>query len=116
MNPELKAAIKFAFWGAVGGAILTIVIGFQWGGWTTSSTTQKLTSDAVVESEATICAARFMTQPNHDAALAKFNKVDSWSRSDLIDKEGWDKMPGQAKASPEVAAACTARLNGIAKN
>lgn len=116
MKPEIKGVIKPALWGAVCGAIITMVIGFYWGGWTTSSTTQKLTSDAVVESEATICAARFMTQPNHDAALAKFSKVDSWSRSDLIGKEGWDKMPGQTKASPEVAAACTERLNSIAKN
>jgi hypothetical protein len=57
-----------------------------------------------------------MAQPNHAAALAQFNKVDSWSRSEFIDKGGWDKMPGQEKASDEVAQACTERLNGLAKN
>ncbi|MFI5400755.1 MAG: hypothetical protein ACHQZQ_06875 [SAR324 cluster bacterium] len=116
MKPEITAAIKPALWGAVGGAIIAIVIGFYWGGWTLSSTTQKDVKDAVVRSEAAICFARFVAQPKHEDALAKFNKIDTWSRSDFIVKGGWDKMPGQAAASPDVAQACTDLLNGIPKN
>jgi len=116
MKPETKGAIKFALWGAVGGAVITMVIGFHWGGWTLSSTTDKIARDAVLQNEAAICAAEFMTQPKHDAAIAKFNKIDTWSRSDFIDKGGWDKMPGQTTASPDVAQACTERLDGMAKS
>ena len=116
MKQELIKALKIGFWGAVVGAALTMVIGFRWGGWTTSSTTQKMANDAVLQTEAAMCAARFMAQPDHAAELAKFNKTDSWSRSDFIDKGGWDKLPGEEKSAQDIAQACTDRLNALAKN
>ncbi|HUJ76520.1 MAG TPA: hypothetical protein VL359_16785 [bacterium] len=115
MKPETTSKIKSSLWGAVAGAIIAMVIGFTWGGWTTSGTTTKLAEDAVLKSEATICAAQFMRQPNHVAKLAALEKVESWKRGDIISAGGWDKMPGQAQASPDVAQACNDRLQGVDK-
>src|SRR5579863_1669676 len=103
MKAELMKGLKFGFWGAVVGAAATMVIGFNWGGWDTGGTVHKLTDQAVLNEQAGICAAQFLHQADHASEMAKFTKTDSWSRSDFIGKGGWDKMPGQDKATPNVA-------------
>jgi hypothetical protein len=37
----IPAQIKPAAWGAVGGAIAAMIIGFVWGGWVTGGTSEK---------------------------------------------------------------------------
>jgi len=106
MKPETAGKVKFGVWGLVVGAIIAMIIGFAWGGWTTSSTTQKMSEEAVLASQAAICVAQFMKQPNHQEKLKELEKLDSWNRADFIEKGGWDKMPGQEKAGYAVARAC----------
>jgi len=106
MKPETAGKVKFGVWGLVVGAIIAMIIGFAWGGWTTSSTTQKMSEEAVLASQAAICVAQFMKQPNHQEKLKELEKLDSWNRADFIEKGGWDKMPGQDKAGYAVARAC----------
>jgi len=83
-----------------------MIIGFAWGGWTTSGTTQTMTKEAVLASQAAICVAQFVKQPNHEAKLKELEAVSSWQRAEVIEKGGWDKMPGQEKAGYAVARAC----------
>ena len=56
-----KTKITFGVWGLILGAIVAMIIGFKWGGWTTSGTTEEMTEDAVsvsqVASQAAICVA-----------------------------------------------------------
>ncbi len=106
MKPELKGKAKFGVWGLIIGAIVVMTIGFAWGGWITQSTAQKMTDEAVLASQAAICVAQFMKEPNHEAKLKEIEKVDSWKRSEFVEKGGWDKMPGQQKAGSLVAQAC----------
>ena len=106
MKPEMKGKAKFGVWGLIVGAIVVMTIGFAWGGWTTQGTAQKMTDEAVLASQAAICVAQFMKEPNHEAKLKEIEKVDSWKRSEFIEKGGWDKMPGQEKAGSLVAQAC----------
>jgi hypothetical protein len=40
MSPETDAKVRYGFWGFAVGAGVAMTIGFGWGGWTTSSTTQ----------------------------------------------------------------------------
>ena len=47
-----------------------------------------------------------MKQPNHEKKLKELGEVSSWQRAEVIEKGGWDKMPGQAKAGYAVARAC----------
>jgi hypothetical protein len=35
---KVKEMIKPLLWGAIGGAILTMIIGFAWGGWVAGGT------------------------------------------------------------------------------
>ena len=106
MKPETAAKVKYGVWGLLGGAVIAMIIGFAWGGWTTSGTTRTMTSEAVLASQAAICVAQFMKQPNHEEKLKTLETVNSWERAAAITKEGWDKMPGQKEADDTVARAC----------
>jgi hypothetical protein len=106
MKPENKAKVKYGVWGLICGAVIAMIIGFAWGGWTTRGGAQKKTDAALLATRAAICVAQFMKQPNHKEKLKELGKLDSWKRSEFIEKGGWDKMPGQEEAGYTVARAC----------
>jgi hypothetical protein len=47
-----------------------------------------------------------MKEPNHEEKLKELGELNSWKRYEFIEKEGWDKMPGQEKADYGVSRAC----------
>ena len=57
-------------------------------------------------SQAAICVAQFMKEPNHKEKLKKLEELSTWKRAEFLEKGGWDKMPGQEKAGYLVARAC----------
>jgi len=107
MKPETASKVKYGVWGLIVGAVIAMIIGFAWGGWTTSSTTQKMSEEAVLASQAAICVAQFMKDPNHQEKLKELGELDRWKRAEFIEKGGWDKMPGQEKAGYLVSRACS---------
>ena len=115
MKAEMEGKIKYGVWGFICGAVVAMIIGFAWGGWTTSSTTQKMSDAAVLASQAAICVAQFMKEPNSQEKLKEFEAIDSYKRYEFIEKGGWDKMPGQKEASSGVANACVAGLEVLIK-
>ena len=106
MSPETYTRVNGGVWGFVIGAGLAMMVGFNWGGWMTSTTSQKMSDEAVLTNRATICVAQFLNGPNRDRQIKEFQGTDSYQRSDLIEKGGWDRMPGEEKASSGVASAC----------
>ena len=115
MKLESAAKVKYGIWGLIGGAAIAMILGVVWGGWTPASTANATTAKAVVSSQAAICVAQFVRQPNHEAKLKEFEEVSSWTRGEFIEKGGWDKMPGQEKADSEVARACAEGLALLVK-
>lgn len=115
MKAETVAKTKYGIWGLVLGAALAMTVGFAWGGWRTSGGAQTQSSEAVVASQAAICVAQFMKQPDAPQKLKEFAEISSWQRTEAIEKGGWDKMPGQDKASWSVARACSDGLELLAK-
>ena len=115
MTPEMGLKVTHGVWGFVAGAGVAMIIGFAWGGWTTSSTTQKMSEEAVLTSRVAICVAQFMSAPSHKTQIKEFQGTESYQRSDLIEKGGWDKMPGQEKAAWGVSSACVAGLEARIK-
>jgi hypothetical protein len=115
MTPVTDAKVVYGFWGFAVGAGVAMIIGFNWGGWTTSGTAQKISEEAVAASRAAICVAQFMKSPNHIMKIKEFRGAESYQRSELIEKGGWDKMPGQEKAAWGVASACVAGLEALIK-
>jgi len=115
MKPETEGKIKYGVWGLVVGAVIVMIIGFAWGGWTTSGTTKTMTGEAVLASQAAICVAQFMKEPNHEENLKELGKIDTWKRAEFIEKGGWDKMPGQEKSDYAVSRACADGLELLMK-
>jgi hypothetical protein len=115
MKAETGAKVKYGIWGLVGGAVMATTVGFAWGGWTTSGTTATMTREAVLASQAAICVAQFMKQPNPEEKLKALGELGSYQRAEVIEKGGWDKMPGEEKAGWSVARACADGLELLAK-
>ncbi len=111
--------IKIGVWAAIGGAILTMIIGFAWGGWVTGGTAQsrseKMSEDAVANRLAPICVAQFNQDSEKTQKLRKLEETDNWKRADYIEKQGWATMPGEEKPDSKVAEACVKLLMEINK-
>ena len=104
--------VKYGVWGLICGAVVAMIIGFAWGGWTTSGTSQTKSDTAVLASQAAICVAQFMKDPSK---LKELEGIESYKRSEFIEKGGWDKMPGQKEATSGVANACVTGLEVLIK-
>ena len=115
MTPVTAAKVKYGVWGLICGAIIAMIVGFAWGGWTTSGTTTRMSDESVLAARAAICVAQFMKQPNPEERLKALGEVNSWQRAEFIEKGGWDKMPGQEKAGYAVARACADGLELLIK-
>lgn len=107
-------SLKRLLQGAAVGAVATIVVGFQWGGWTLGGTASKRVSDAeqasIVRVLAPICADKFQRSADASANLETLKKTDSWKRDELIEKAGWTTFPG-SEPDRKVAEACANLLN-----
>jgi hypothetical protein len=116
---EARPTKTAVFWSWVGSVILTMIIGFAWGGWVTGGTAQtlaqKMAEDAVVKRLAPICVIQFKQAPGKDQKLKELEKTDSWQRSEYVEKQGWATMPGEEKPDSNVASECARLLMLIGK-
>jgi dienelactone hydrolase len=87
---KIPAQIKPAAWGAAGGAIAAMIIGFTWGGWVTGGTSEKnarvAAQTAVVQALVPHCVAKAEQQPEQ---LILLKKENFYSRHDFVVKAGW---------------------------
>jgi hypothetical protein len=95
-------------------AILTMIIGFNWGGWVAGGTAQRRidagAQDAVALRLAPICVAQFNLDPEKTTKLAELKAISStYGRSNYVKKQVWAIMPGEQTPDNGVADAC-ARL------
>ena len=111
MTPETETKAKYGIWGLILGAGLAMIVGFNWGGWTTRATSQQMTEAALLKARAAICVAQFSRAPNDQQRMKELKAIDSWDRAAFIEKGGWDKMPGEEKADDAVARACADGLD-----
>jgi len=107
--------IKIGLWGAIGGAILTMIIGFAWGGWVTGGTAQERVDTAVLPIAAEICANNFKADPDFEKNLAALKKEESWQRDNYIEKGKWSVMAGDDTSKNGVADACVEKLSDLLK-
>jgi hypothetical protein len=114
MKQQTSEKVKYGAWGLVAGAAAATIVGFAWGGWVTGGTARVRSDEAVLASRTAICVAQFMKAPNHGEELKAFEQMDSWKRGELIEKGGWDKMPGQGEGSSAVAEACAKGIEVLA--
>ena len=113
----MKEKIKIGVWSAIGGAIITMIIGFAWGGWVLGSNSlnmgEKMARNAVVERLTPICVAQFNQDLERDKKLKEFKEIDSWKKDQYVKDQGWATMPFEKEPDSRVADSCSAL---IAKN
>jgi hypothetical protein len=99
--------------GAAVGAVATIVVGFYWGGWSLSSTADKMAKQrselAVIAVLAPVCADKFRTLPDFEAKKVALSKADSWKRRDEFPTE-LVTLPGESYPSSALVDACSTLL------
>jgi hypothetical protein len=108
-----RESLKRLLQGAVVGAVATIVVGFNWGGWSLGSTADKMAREqsklAVVAALAPVCADKFRAQPDAAAKTIALSKVYPWKRAEEFPKE-LVTIPGETNPSSALADACYALL------
>ena len=107
--------VKSACWGAVLGAVVIMIVGFSWWGWTAESTAERMAREradaAVVAVLTPFCVANFLQQPDAAGQLADLQKTSSsYSQSQVLVKGGWATLEGSKEPNYAVARACAEAL------
>ncbi len=109
------ALLKSGAWGAVIGSIITMIVGFSWGGWTTSTTANQLATTraeaAVTSTLVPFCVAQQKTDATMAKKLGELRAItSSYEQTDFVMKAGWATFPGTADPNRNVAEACASAL------
>jgi hypothetical protein len=110
-----RASIKPGVWGVIIGSILTMIVGFNWGGWTTSSTANQMATQradtAVTAALIPVCLAQQKVDATKGKKLGELRAIaTSYEQTDFVMKSGWATFPGKTEANRDVAEACAAAL------
>ena len=122
MNESPTKALLNTFkplaWGLVTGAIVTMVVGFGWGGWTTSGTANRVAMErstiAVTAALVPICVENSKADPARAKKLVALRELSSsYAQRDAVLAGGWATFGG-SEGNPDVADACAAELLKVA--
>ena len=106
------------FWLCLGAIVLTMIVGFTWGGWTTQDAAQKqansVAQTAVVLRLAKICAAQFGNDGAHTEKLAELQALGASARSGYVHDGGWATMPGEDAPDSKVVSECVKQVLVVA--
>jgi hypothetical protein len=110
-------SLKRLLQGAFVGFLATVIIGFNWGGWTLGSTAkqmaEKSANTALVAALAPMCADKFRQAADVSLNMTELKKVSSWMQDTYIEKGGWATFPGMASPEHGVAQACADLLTAL---
>ena len=108
------------FWSLVAVVVLTMIIGFWWGGWVTGGTAEKIAEkmagEAIVLRLAPICVVQFNQDPGKARKLNELKETSHWQRSEYVEKQGWATMPGEENPDRKIAYECVNLLMQISQN
>ena len=107
-------SVKPGIWGAVIGSILTMIVGFNWGGWTTSSTAaqagMKQADVAVTAALVPICLAKEIVDADRVKKLGELKAAATYDQAEIVMKAGWATFAGKDDPNRDVAKACAEQL------
>ncbi len=116
---KARATKKVVFWAIIGAIVLTMFVGFNWGGWVTGGTAQKMgetmAQDAVVQRLASICVLQFNQDSQKAQKLAELKETSAYQRDNYVKDQGWATMPGEEDPDRKVAGACAELLVQISQ-
>jgi hypothetical protein len=116
---DIPAQTKPAVWGAVGGAIATLILGFYFGGWQTTSSAKRMANELsqtnVIAALAPFCVDRFLKSADATQSAELLKLTTGYERSSFLEKGGFTTLPGSTEANWGVARACGDLLAAAAK-
>jgi hypothetical protein len=104
---KAQASKTVVFWISVAVIILTIIVGFTWGGWVTSGTAQRMANEAIIQRLSSICVGQFNQDPQKDQKLTELQAASRYQRDAYVKEQGWATMPGEQEPNRQVTTACT---------
>lgn len=114
---EYRASKATLFWSCVASVILTMIVGFSWGGWVTGGTATEVAEEAAEQGRAklaaTVCVERFLAAPDAGAQLASLKDTSTWQRDDFVEEGGWVTLAGFEDPVAEAAELCAERLADV---
>jgi hypothetical protein len=117
ISKDINATVKTALLGAVGGALVTAIVGFNWGGWMLGSTAQKVAemkaNESMVLALASICVENFRHQADAGVQLDSLLKLSSSDQRNFVEKGGWAAMLGTKEDRPAINIACAQALSKL---
>jgi hypothetical protein len=97
--------------------IVTVIVGFSWGGWTTGGkaryAAEAMASEAVAKRLAPICVAQFNADPAKAQKLKALIEVSNYEKGDYVKKQGWATIAGEEQPNSRVADECVKLLAPI---
>ncbi len=101
--------------GALAGCVVTLLLGFGWGGWQLQSKAERLSeqnvSKALVAALTPICVENFQHASDATAKMVALKATDSWQQDTFVEKGGWATFPGKIEPYRLVAESCAKILN-----
>lgn len=107
---KIKQNLPPGIWGAIAGAVVLAIVGFNWGGWVTTGKANEMTQTAIVDRLVPICVMQFNMDADKVRKLVEIKKAESWTRGDFVAKQGWATMPGSKEADSDVAEGCAEKI------
>lgn len=110
----LQPSKSMLIWACVISVVLTIVIGFNYGGWVTANAAERaaqtMANEAVVQRLAPICFAQFEEDPDRDSKLTEMSEQGDSQRVRYIQEQGWATISGETRPDRNVANACASLI------
>ena len=101
-------------WSAFIATVVWTAIGFSWFGhgfdWTTQSGAKLMSTKAVTENLATICAAQARSSPDAEMSIKELSGLSTWKQGEFVEKADWASIPGIESAHRGVAELCATKL------
>jgi len=112
---KIPTWLKPGLTGAAFGAVVTMIIGFNQGGWHTANSAERMADQrsavAVVDALVPFCIAQANLDPEHASKVkAMTAMVTGYERRDYVMKAGWATSSPAAGANADVASACADTL------
>jgi dienelactone hydrolase len=109
---------KLGAWGFVVGSIVTMIVGFSWGGWVTHGTADRIaterTASAVTAALVPVCLEKSKSDPGRVKKVEQLKALPSaYEQGDAVLRDGWATVGG-SQLDRDVAEACASQLLKVA--
>ena len=113
------AKLKPLVWGFVLGSLVTLILGFGWGGWATTSGTDRIAMErsqaAVTAALVPVCLEKSKADPASAKKLGELKTLgSSYDQRDAVLKDGWATV-GAGEPNRDVAELCASQLVKVVK-